>query len=84
MADMLIITVEDSTSDEEIKAFMVRYGFPPFDRIRRVPGTGSRPAVLLSFDGVDHATLRALEPKIQNLFWKDHTLHVQVMTERSD
>jgi hypothetical protein len=84
MADMLIITVEDSTSDEEIKEFMVRYGFPPFDRIRRVPGTGARPGVLLSFDDVEPATLRALEPRIQNMFWKDHTLHAQVMIERSE
>ncbi len=84
MADMLIVTIDNETSDDEIREFLGRYGFPSFDRIRRVPGDGSRPAVLLSFDDVGPAALRSLEPRIQNMFWKNHTLHAQIMTERSD
>ncbi len=84
MADMLIVTIDDETSDDEVREFLVKYGFPSFDRIRRAPGAGSRPAVLLSFDEVGPAALRSLEPRIQNMFWKNHTLHAQVMTERSD
>jgi hypothetical protein len=31
MADVVMGNVEAGTSDEDIKAFLVKYGFPPFD-----------------------------------------------------
>jgi hypothetical protein len=58
MADLVIANIEDGTTEDEINDFLVRYGFPAFDRIQQVPGTGSRPAVLVIFDGLDPTTLR--------------------------
>lgn len=82
MADLLLGNVENGTSDEEIKAFLVKYGFPPFDEIEHMPGDGSRPAVLLTFKDAAVETLRDLQPRIQNMFWKNRRINAMVMDER--
>lgn len=82
MAELLLGNVEGGTSDDEIKAFLVKYGFPAFDAIEHMPGDGSRPAVLLTFKDVAPETLRSLQPRIQNMFWKNRKINAQVMDER--
>ncbi|MEN3366228.1 MAG: hypothetical protein V7606_3502 [Burkholderiales bacterium] len=82
MAELLLGNVEDGTSDEEIKAFLVKYGFPPFDEIEHMPGDGSRPAVLLIFREAAPETLQSLQPRIQNMFWKNRKISALVMAER--
>ena len=52
-----------------------------FDRIQRVPSEGERPAVLVTFDGTGPEELRALAPRIHQVFWKNHTIAVLVMRE---
>jgi hypothetical protein len=84
MADMLMGIVENGTTDDEIKAFLVKYGFPPFDEITRMAGDGSRPTVLLTFNGVAPEILRTMLPHIQGMFWHKHTLQAQVMSQHSD
>lgn len=84
MADLWMGNVEDDTSDEEIKEFLIRYGFPPFDEIRRVAGTGERPAVVLSFESASPDALRSLQSRVHNVFWKGRTLVVQVLPEHDD
>lgn len=83
MADLLMGIVENETSDEEIKAFLVKYGFPPFDEITRMPGDGSRPSVLLTFNDVAPEILRTMLPHIQGMFWHHHTIQAQVMAKHS-
>jgi hypothetical protein len=84
MAELLIGNIEDGTTDEEIKEFLTKYGFPSYDQIVHVPGDGSRPAVLLTFHETEPAALRMLQPRIHNLFWRNRTINVVVMQERSD
>jgi hypothetical protein len=84
MADLMMANVDAGTTDEEIKEFLVKYGFPPFDSATRIPGTGSRPAAMLTFKDVPPEALRSLLPRVQDMFWKDRTIHVQVMTEHPD
>lgn len=84
MADLWIGNVDDATTDDEIREFLIGYGFPPFDTIQRVEGTGERPAVVLGFNGVTDHALRTLQPRIHNLFWKSRTIVVQVMPERDE
>jgi hypothetical protein len=81
MAALLINHVEDSTSDEDVRAFLLKYGFPSFDRLERVPGDGSRPAVLAIFDDKSVAALRTLVPRIHNVFWNNHTITALVLSE---
>jgi hypothetical protein len=82
MGELMIENVDDGTSDEEIKEFLVKYGFPSFDGIEHMPGDGSRPAVLLTFNDAAPEALRSLQPRINNVYWKNRMINVQVMTER--
>lgn len=82
MAELLLGNVESGTPDDEIKAFLVKYGFPAFDGIEHMPGDGSRPAVLLTFKDVAPETLRSLQPRIQDMFWKNRKISVLVMAGR--
>lgn len=82
MAELIVGNVETGTTDEEIKAFLVKYGFPPFDAIEHLPGDGSRPAVMLTFRDAAPETLRSLLPRVQDMFWKNRKIHVHVAAER--
>jgi RNA recognition motif-containing protein len=84
MADVWIGNVQDDTSDDEIREFLIKYGFPSFDAIRRVEGTGTRPAVVVTFHDTSPDALRNLQSRIHNMFWKNRTIVVQVMPERDD
>jgi len=84
MANLWLGNVEAKTTDEEIREFLCRYGFPSFDSIERVPGTGGRPAAVVSFDSVEPHMLRTFQPRIHNMFWKNRTLVAQVMPDRDE
>jgi hypothetical protein len=84
MAELFLGNVDASISDDDVKDLLMRYGFPAFDTIERVPGSGTRPAVLLCFHDLSLDALRRLQPRIHNLFWKNRTLSAQVMMEREE
>ena len=81
MATLWIGNIAPETSDEELKALLVKYGFPAFDSIERMPGDGTRPAALLRFDATTAGVLRQLQPRVHNLFWKDRRLNVEVLSD---
>ncbi|KJK22645.1 hypothetical protein UB46_20380 [Burkholderiaceae bacterium 16] len=82
MSLLLLGNIDSATTDDEIREFLVKYGFPPFDEIEHVPGDGSRPAVMLTFHSLEPDALRKLQPRIQHMFWKGHNLSALVMAER--
>ena len=84
MASLLIGNVGDSVSDDEIRALLARYGFPPCDSIEHMEGSGSRPAVLLRYGGAPAEALRSLQTRIQDLYWKDRKINVSVIDQRYD
>jgi hypothetical protein len=84
MADLWIGNVASGTSDEEIKNFLIKYGFPPFDAIEHIPGEGTHPAVRVTFNNVSPEALRHLQPRIHDIFWKNKTINVQVMVQHSE
>jgi hypothetical protein len=84
MGELWLGNIESDTTDDEIRQFLCNYGFPPFDSLQRIPGTGERPAMLVTFDSVESHVLRSMQPRIHNLFWKNRTLTVQVMPERDE
>jgi hypothetical protein len=84
MADLYVSNVDADVADDDIKAFLIKYGFPPFDGIQQVPGDGFRPAVVLTFDGVEPELLRRLQPRVHDMFWNNRKITVQVMTGRSE
>jgi hypothetical protein len=75
--------VDTAATDDEIKDFLVRYGFPPYDEIQHVPGDGSHPAVLLTFNDAPAEALRTLGNRIQDMYWHNHKIQVHVL-DRTD
>jgi hypothetical protein len=71
VTELLLQTVEDTVSDEEIRRFLNRY--------ERVAGTGIRPAVLLAFDGLHAEALRLLQARIHGVFWNDHVIEAIIV-----
>lgn len=84
MAEILLSNVEDSVPDEEISEFLQRYGFPPFTAIERLSGSGNMPSALITFGDLSHEALRLLQERVQNVYWKNHTINVQILTDRPD
>jgi hypothetical protein len=82
MATLWIGNIAPGTSDDELKALLVKYGFPAFDGIEHIAGDGSRPAVMLTFYQTDAMQLQQLQARVHNLFWKERRLNVSVMPAR--
>ncbi len=84
MAELLLGNIDETLSDEEIGEFLIRYGFPRFDAIQRLPGAGSRPGALLTFNDVNPSSLRTLQSRIHNMYWKKHLISAQILPERDE
>lgn len=78
MAKLFVGNLPPNTKEEDLKALLVKYGFPPFTSMEAIAGDGSRPAVSLDFEGVDAETLRKLTPRVHDLFWVDRRISVMV------
>jgi len=81
MARLLLGNIEEGTSDDEIKAFLVKYGFPEFDEIEHVPGAGSRPGALLTFKDVHPEALHKVKERVHNMFWKKGRISAQILND---
>jgi len=81
MTRMLLGNIAEGTTDEEVRDFLLKYGFPAYTRIEPVPGNGTRPGVLLSFDGVDTEVLRKLKERIHDMFWKGGRITAMVLSD---
>ncbi len=82
MSRLWLVNIEPGTSDEEIRDFLVKYGFPPFDGIEHEEGDGTRPAAMLTFSGLDPTALGELQQRVHNMYWKKRKLGAQVMRDR--
>jgi hypothetical protein len=82
MGELWLSNIQKETSDDEIRQFLCGYGFPSFDWIQRIDGTGTSPAALLGFNEVQGYALRSLQSRVHNLFWKNRKVTVQILPER--
>lgn len=82
MSVLLLGNIDSGATDDEIGAFLVKYGFPQFKEIEHVDGDGSRPAVRLTFDTLDNDSLDKLKGRIHDMFWKGHKISALVLRER--
>ena len=82
MSGMLLANVDPTTTDDEIREFLVKYGFPPFSSIERHAGDGSAPSALVSFDTLDTVALTKLQDRVDHVYWKHRELHVRVLQDR--
>jgi hypothetical protein len=49
-----------------------------------MPGDGSRPSVLLRYEGAPAEALRSLQPRLNELFWRNRKINVSVIDQRHD
>jgi len=81
MTRVLLSNIEEGLSSEEVNAFLARYGFPPPSASEPVPGDGSQPALMLSFDGCTPEALHMLRERIHGLYWHHRKLSVEILME---
>ncbi|MDM0110865.1 RNA-binding protein [Variovorax sp. J22R133] len=81
MSRLYLGNIEEGTSDEEIKDFLVKYGFPEYEKIEHVPGAGSRPAAVMTFESVSPEVLHKLKERIHDMYWKKGRLVAQVLSD---
>lgn len=84
MAALLIGNVDSSASDEDLRDLLARHGFPPWEAIEHMPGDGSRPAVLVRYCDAPAEALRLLQPRLNDLFWKNRKINVSVLDLRQE
>lgn len=82
MAILMLSNLHPDTTEEQVREFLERYGFPPFDAIERQEGDGTRPGMTLTFNTVDMAALQHFVPRIHGVFWNGHKLNALLLRER--
>ncbi len=68
------------TSDDEIRAFMVKYS-PDLEctMIERIEGEGTHPAAILEFTGGTTMALTNLALRLNGMYWKGRELNCNTM-----
>ena len=75
--NLWIGNIAPEVTDEDLKAFVQKYGCPAPDRIERVPGDGSRPAAVLFFDQAADKAVHDAQLRLHGMYWKGRELFVQ-------
>ena len=79
MAKVWVGNVAPDVTDDELRAFLKKYGFPEPGEVTRIAGDGSRPAAAIEFPGETTGELAELVRRIHDVFWRGRRLHVQVV-----
>ena len=75
--NLWIGNLDPEATDDDLKAFVTKYGCPAPSRIERVTGDGSRPAAVLFF-GAEHDTaVHNAQLRLHGMYWKGRQLFVQ-------
>lgn len=82
MSVLLLANIGPDTTDDEIGAFLVKYGLPQFNDIEYLEGDGTRPVARLTFDTLDSDALNKLKGPIHGMYWKGQQVSAQVLRER--
>ena len=71
--------IEPGTSDDELRAFVGKYGIAEIASIEHVPGDGTRPAAVLEVAATPE-TLMKVTQRLNGMYWKGRSLNVQAIT----
>jgi len=83
MSRILLSNLDPGTSDEELRAFLARFGMPPCSRTEHVPCKATRLAVELQFGEIDFGSLCFFLARIRDIFWKGRQISAVMLRERS-
>lgn len=75
--NLWIGNISPEVTDEDLSAFVAKYGCPVPNRIERVPGDGSRPAAVLFFDSAPDKAIYDAQFRLHGMYWKGRQLFVQ-------
>ena len=81
--NLWIANLAPEATDEDLKAFVTKYGCPAPSRIERVPGDGSRPGAVLFFDAASDKALNDAQRRLHGMYWKGRELVVQTTPGRT-
>lgn len=79
MANLWIGNLAPGVSDDDLRAFLSKYGFPEASEIQHVEADGPRPAALVPYHGLTTSELGGLARRIHDVYWRGRTLNVQVV-----
>jgi hypothetical protein len=79
MARLWIANLPPEAGDDEVDAFLQKYGFPSFDSMTRVPGDGSRPAAIVDYPDLTQDVLAKLAPRVNDMMWRERKLFANAM-----
>jgi len=74
MARIWIDNLSPDVTDDELRAFLTKYGFPDAGEIERVGADSPGPAATIAT-----RELGALATHMHDLLWRGHALNVQVI-----
>jgi len=79
MMKLWIGNIDPTASDEEIRAFLAKYTHLDVSTLTRVPGDGSRPAVLLDCPASSVTAIYEAQRRLEGMHWRSRTLVVSVL-----
>jgi hypothetical protein len=81
MEKLWIVNIAPGTSDDELKALVIKYSSDPIEctEVQRVDGDGSRPAAMMTFTGKKLDTLGKLALRLNGMYWKGRPLGCSTM-----
>ncbi|MEN7530201.1 MULTISPECIES: RNA-binding protein [unclassified Cupriavidus] len=82
MALLMLSNLHPDTTEDEVREFLTRYGFPAFDHAEQQEGDGTRPSMTLTFNALDLPELYKLQPRIHGVFWNGHKINALILRER--
>lgn len=82
MSRLLLTNLAPGVTDEEIKEFLTKYGFPACQQIHHEQSESSRPGVLVTFEDIEPTALGKLQGRIHSVYWHKRRLSAQVLRDR--
>ena len=68
---------------EAVKQLLLKYGFPEPTEIVRIPGDGTRPAMVVHFEGMNPEMIRPLVGRLDGLFWEGSHTSLAILPPRT-
>jgi len=70
--------IAPETSDDEVRALLVKYGMPSVVSVNRVAEEGTRPAAIVEVVGLTEDMYRITQ-RLNGMYWKGRSLTVQAL-----
>jgi RNA recognition motif-containing protein len=66
------------TTEQEVKELLAKYGFPESTGIIPAPGDGTRPGMVVEYEGLHAEGIRRYVERLDGVFWKGRSIVVSL------